>query len=480
MKTFIAGVSITVLIYFAAMQLYLLLLAVLSAVALRRERMFERFGRVEDMLGSDITPPVSVVIPAYNEAAGIVEAIRSMAMVTYPKLEIVVVNDGSTDETLQRIIDHFAMASIPLPYRANIETAQVFGVFHASHPVSITLVDKVNGGRADAVNAGINVSRYPYVMLTDADVIVDGMALVKAMRHFAEDRVRTVGVGGNVRPLNGCTLKLGHIVEAKLPTSWLERLQVLEYVRSFVGARPAWSALNSLPLLSGAFGIYLRQALVDVGGLTSGHMGEDLDLTMRIHRHYRRLKRPYRMVYAPSAVAWTEVPSNRQVLRRQRIRWHRGLMTAISDFRSSLFNPRHGPIGLFAWPAMFLLEFIAPIVEFLGWIVVPIALLTGGIALMPTVLLVLIALLAGAFTSLVALFLDEGYGYFNEPLEALALLTLVFVENLGLRQQTVWWRIRAMLGGDATKRWGDMQRRGVTNLGGKAAYIKVLMHRSRP
>ncbi|MGH9199099.1 MAG: glycosyltransferase family 2 protein, partial [Acidimicrobiia bacterium] len=339
-------VSITVLIYFAATQLYLLLLAVLSAIALSRERMFERFGRVEDMLGSDITPPVSLVIPAHNEAAGIVEAIRSMAMVTYPKLEIVVVNDGSTDETLQRIIDHFAMASIPLPYRANIETAQVFGVFHASHPVSITLVDKVNGGRADAVNAGINVSRYPYVMLTDADVIVDGMALVKAMRHFAEDRVRTVGVGGNVRPLNGCTIKLGHIVEAKLPTSWLERLQVLEYVRSFVGARPAWSALNSLPLLSGAFGIYLRQALVDVGGLTSGHMGEDLDLTMRIHRHYRCLKRPYRMVYAPSAVAWTEVPSNRQVLRRQRIRWHRGLMTAISDFRSSLFNPRHGPIGL--------------------------------------------------------------------------------------------------------------------------------------
>jgi cellulose synthase/poly-beta-1,6-N-acetylglucosamine synthase-like glycosyltransferase len=469
MKTFVMVVSITVLIYFAAMQLYLLLLAVLSALALRRERMFERFGRVEDMLGSDITPPVSLLIPAYNEAAGIVESIRSMAMVTYPKLEIVVVNDGSSDDTLQRTIDHFGMAPIPLPFRANIKTAQVRGVYHANHPVSITLVDKVNGGRADAVNAGINVARYPYVMLTDADVIIDGMALVKAMRYFAEDRVRTVGVGGNVRPLNGCTIKHGHIVKAQLPTSWLERLQVLEYVRSFIAARPAWSALNSLPLLSGAFGIYLRQALVDVGGLTSGHMGEDLDLTMRIHRHYRRLKRPYRMVYAPSAVAWTEVPSNRQVLRRQRIRWHRGLMTAVGDFRSSLFNPRHGPIGLFAWPAMFLFEFIAPIVEFLGWIVVPIALFTGGIALMPTILLILIALLVGAFTSLVALFLDEGYGYFNEPLEALALLALVLMENLGLRQQTVWWRIRAMLGGSDTRLWGDMQRRGVTNLGGKAA-----------
>lgn len=469
MKSFISVVSITVLFYFAATQLYLLVLAGLSAIALYRERMFERFGRVEDMLGSDITPPVSVVIPAYNEAAGIVEAVRSMAMVTYPKLEIVVVNDGSTDDTLQRTIDHFGMAAIPLPFRANLRTARVRGVYHAAHPVSITLVDKVNGGRADAVNAGINVAKYPYVMLTDADVMLDGMALVKAMRHFAEDRLRTVGVGGNVRPLNGCTIKLGHVVEAQLPKSWLERLQVLEYVRSFVAARPAWSVLNSLPLLSGAFGIFLRQALVDVGGLTSGHMGEDLDLTMRIHRHYRRLGKPYRIVYAPSAVAWTEVPSTRQVLRRQRIRWHRGLMTAIRDFHSSLFNPRHGPIGLFAWPAMFLIEFVAPIVEFLGWIIVPIALLTGGIALAPTVFLIAIALLAGAVTSLGALFLDARYGYFNEPMEAFRLLTLVFVENMGLRQQTVWWRIRALFGRTETWVWGDMQRKGVTHLGGKAA-----------
>lgn len=464
MRTFIGVVSITVLIYFVSMQLYMLFLALISARSLYRERMFERFGRLEDMLDSDVTPPVSLVIPAYNEAIGIVESIRSMAMVSYPKVEIVIANDGSTDNTLQVMIDHFKMTRVPLPFRANIQTAEVFGVYHTSFPVSITMVDKANGGRADALNAGINVARYPYVMLTDADVIIDGMALVKAMRHFAEDRTRTVGVGGNVRPLNGCKVRHGHIVEAKLPDGWLERLQLLEYVRAFVATRPAWSALNALPLLSGAFGIFLRQAVVDVGGLTSGHFGEDLDLTMRIHRHYRRLKKPYRMVYAPSAVVWTEVPSTRRVLRRQRIRWHRGLMTATRDFRSSIFNPQHGPIGMFGWPAMFLFEFVAPIVEFLGWIVVPIALLTGGIALLPALFLLLIAFLAGAFTSIVALFLDERYGYFNEPLEALKLLTLVFVENMGLRQQTVWWRIRALFGGKSTREWGDMQRKGVTNL----------------
>jgi len=467
MRTVINFLSTSVLVYFVAMQLYMLALAILSARALYKQRMFERFGRVQDMLGSDLSPPVSIVVPAYNESIGIVESIRSMAMVTYPKFEIVVVNDGSKDDTLEKMIEHFKMLAVPMPFRPSIKTADVRQVYHARLPVPITLVDKANGGRADALNAGINVARFPYVMLTDADIIIDGDALVNSMRYVAEDRTRTVGVGGNVRPLNGATVRHGHIVDAKVPTGWLERLQMLEYIRSFVGARPGWSSINSLIFLSGAFGIFLRQAVIDVGGLTSGHFGEDLDLSMRIHRHYRRLKKPYRMVYAPSAVVWTEVPSTRKVLRRQRIRWHRGLLTAIWDFRSSLFNPRHGPIGMFGWPAMFFFEFLAPIIEFLGYLVVPVSFFFGGINPTGALLLLMIAFLAGAFTSLLALFLDERFGYFNKPLEALTLLSLVFVENMGLRQQTVWWRIRAIAGGNSTKQWGDMQRKGVANLGGK-------------
>ena len=469
MRTAINAVSIVVLIYFVSMQLYMLGLAALSARALYKQRMFERFGRVQDMLASDLSPPVSIVVPAYNESVGIVESIRSMTMLNYPRFEIVVVNDGSTDSTLERVIEHFEMVAVPMPFRPSIETEQVRQVYHARLPISLTLVDKANGGRADALNAGINIARYPYVLLTDADVLIDGDALVNSMRHVAEDRTRTVGVGGNVRPLNGSTIRHGHVVEAELSKGWLERLQMLEYVRSFVGARPGWSSINSLIFLSGAFGIFLRQAVIDVGGLTPGHFGEDLDLSMRIHRLYRRLKKPYRMVYAPSAVVWTEVPVTRHVLRRQRIRWHRGLMRAMWDFRSSLFNPRHGPIGMLGWPAMFLFEFLAPIVEFIGYLVVPVALVYGGISLTPVLLLLLIAFMAGALTSLLTLSLDERFGYFNKLMEALTLLGLVFVENLGLRQQTVWWRIRAMFGVSSTWQWGDMERKGVSNLGGEPA-----------
>jgi len=461
----IAVVSVGVLGYFVLMQLYLLALALISAFALNKERMLERFGRIDDMLVSDVSPPVSIVLPAYNEEVGVVESVRSVAMISYPRFEIVVVNDGSTDGTLQKLIDTFNLVPVPLPFRANIPTAQVGQVYHSTSPVSITVVDKLNGGRADALNAGINVARFPYVMLTDADVLIDGKALVNAMRHVVEDRDRTVAVGGNIRPLNGCVVKFGHIVEANVPESFIERWQLLEYVRSFVAARPAWASFNGLPLVSGAFGIYLREAVVNVGGLTSGHMGEDMDLTMRIHRYYRSLGKPYRMVYAPSAVVWTEVPSTRQVLRRQRIRWHRGLMTAVHDFRSSFFNPHHGALGMISWPAMVLFEYLAPIIEMAGYLIVPIAIILGAVAWENALLMLALAFLAGAFTSLIALLLDERYGYFNRPLAALRLVLIVFVENFGLRQQTVWWRVRALIGGGSTHGWGDMQRRGVANLG---------------
>lgn len=464
MSQFLTGFSALVWVYFIVMQVTLLLLAVGSAVALYRDRRKERFGRVEDMLGSDLAPPVSILVPAYNETAGIVESVRSMAMVSYPRFEIVVANDGSTDDTLQKLIETFDMFPVPYPIRANIPTGPIRQVYKSRLPIPLTVVDKENGGRADALNAAINASLFPYILATDADVILDGSALVQAMRLVAEDRKRTVAVGGNVRPINGCRVRHGHVVEAKMPERLLERYQLLEYVRSFIASRPAWSVLNSLPILSGAFGIFHRDVVVEVGGFTTGHFGEDMDLTMRVHRYLRDAGDDYRVVYSPAAVAWTEVPPTKKVLRRQRIRWHRGLMTAMRDFRSSLFNPRHGTVGMLSWPAMALLEFIAPIVEFLGWFIVPIAVLTGTIPLGTVATFFLMAVLAGVVTSLVALLLDERFGHFNDPIETLTLLTIVFIENLGLRQMTVWWRIRAMFGGEETRAWGDMERQGVIRL----------------
>jgi cellulose synthase/poly-beta-1,6-N-acetylglucosamine synthase-like glycosyltransferase len=408
---------------------------------------------------------VSIVIPAYNEAAGIVASVRSMSIVGYPRFEIVVVNDGSQDTTLEVLIDAFGLERVRIPYRPDIATAPVRAIYRAHGPFDLTVIDKENGGRADALNAGINAARYPYALCTDADVILDADCLIGAMRRVVEDRQRTIAVGGNIRPLNGSKVQLGHLVEAGVPKRLVPRMQMLEYLRTFLATRPAWSEMGALPLVSGAFGVWKRSAVIAVGGFSTGHMGEDMDLTMRLHRHHIDHGIPYRIVYEPSAVIWTEVPDSLRVLRRQRIRWHRGLMTAVKDFMPMTFNPKYGKVGMVTWAAMFLFEYLAPIVEFAGWITIPAAYLLG--ALNTTSLLILLALAygIGVVNSLVALLLDESYGYFNSPMDTFRLVVMVLIENLGMRQITVVWRMRAILGGKRTRVWGNMERKGVANLG---------------
>jgi cellulose synthase/poly-beta-1,6-N-acetylglucosamine synthase-like glycosyltransferase len=466
--TFIEVFNYAVIIYYIAMELQLIFLAMASYRSLRSDEFASRFGRIHDMLSSDTTPPVSIIIPAYNEAAGITESVRSMVMLKYARKEVIVVNDGSTDETLQRLIEEFRMEPIDAPYRPHLETRPIKGIYKSRLPLPIVVVDKENGGKGDAINAGINVSRYPYVMATDADIVLDEECLLRASRHFVEDRDRTMAVGGNVRPLNGCEVRRGRVTSVALPKRPIEMVQVVEYIRSFLAARPAWSMLGSLLLVSGAFGIFNKGAVIEVGGYRQGHLGEDLELTMRLHRYFRRKRRPYRIVYAPDAVAWTEVPSTVDVLRSQRIRWHRGLMQVVWQYRGMLFNPRYGIVGMIAWPSMVLFELIAPLVEGIGWLVVPASLLFGAVNYEIAVPLILIALAIGSANSLVGLILDEHFGYYEGPGAAWRLLVYSLGEQLGARQRTVWWRLRGLIWNPRHKTWGDMQRSGVGNLSGGA------------
>ena len=458
------ALAMFVLWYAIAAQLQIVVLAIGSALQLQRDRFVGRYRRVEDLLSSGAAPPVSIVVPSYNEAEGIIESIRSMQMLEYPKFEIVVVNDGSTDNTLENLIDTFGMVRVTMPYRTDIDTQPIRGVYRATLPVPLIVIDKVNGGKADALNAGTNVAQYPYVLFTDADIVLDKHCVLNAMRHVMEDRTRTVAVGGNIRPANGSQITHGRVVEPRVPSRIVERVQLLEYVRSFVASRPAWSRINSLVLISGALGLFHRDTVAEVGGMATGHLGEDLDLTLRLHRHMRLSKIPYRIVHAPDCVGWTEVPTTAAVLRRQRIRWHRGLRRALRDHRDMLFNPRYGAIGMFGWPSFFLIEFLAPIIEFAGWFVLPIAYLTGNLDVTIAIALLGIAFFVGAINSLISLYLDEAFGYFNSPTEAARLITMAFVENMGWRQRTVWWRVRSLFGSSGKPHWGEMPRVGVGNL----------------
>lgn len=466
--TFIEIFNVVVILYYIAMELQLVLLALLSYRVLRLDQFTSRFGRIHDMLASDTTPPVTVIIPAYNEAAGIVESVRSIVMLKYAKKEVIVVNDGSNDDTLQCLIDEFRMEPIDMPYRPFLETQPIRRIYRSKLPLPVIVVDKENGGKGDAINAGINVSQFPYVMATDADIVLDEECLLRASRHFVEDRARTIAVGGNVRPINGCQVERGRVMRVSLPKRPIEMAQVVEYIRSFLGSRPAWSALGSLLIVSGAFGVFKKDAVIEVGGYRRGHLGEDMELTMRLHRHFRKQRKPYRIVYAPDAVAWTEVPTKKQILRNQRIRWHRGLMQVMWEYKAMFMNPRYGMVGLIGWPSYVAFEFVAPVMEAVGWVVVPSSLAMGALHFGIAIPLLLIALAIGAANSLIGLILDERFGYYEGPGEAMKLLSYSLLEQLGPRQRTVWWRVRAMFWNPKRKTWGDMQRTGVGNLAGES------------
>ncbi len=431
---------------------------------MRRYTFATQHGRLTGMLRSDSTPGVSIVMPAYNEGAGIVESVRSMAMLHYPRFQIVVVNDGSTDDTVEKMIDSFRMEESYTPLERALPTARVRDVYESTLPIPVILVDKENGGKGDAVNAGINASIYDHVLVADADIVLDEEAVLRAMRHFVEDREHTVAVGGNIRPVNGSLVRRGKVIEVRLPQRLLERAQILEYLRSFLSARPAWSDMGALVLVSGAFGVFKRQSIIDAGGFELGHLGEDLELTMRLHHHGRRTKGPHRVVYAHDAVAWTEVPSTPEVLRSQRIRWHRGLMQVLWEYKTSLLNPRDGAVGMVGWPSYVIFEFLSPIIEALGWVIVPLAIAFDAVNRSVAVPLFLIAVAIGTLNTLMALMLDERFGHYRDHRMARVLLLDAVREQLGPRQRTVWWRIRAMFWRRSDRTWGDMQRTGVGNL----------------
>ena len=463
-ESIIRAVGYFAVTYYMLMHIYVLGLSIHSAIVLKRGHHLQRYGRVREMLSSRMAPPVSIVIPAYNEAVGIVDSVRSMSIVAYPRFEIVIANDGSSDETLDRLVEAFDLEKVRIPYRPDIPTEPVQAIYRGKSGVEITVVDKANGGRADALNAGINAARHPYVLCTDADVVLDAHCLVRSMQRVVEDRERTIAVGGNIRPLNGSTVELGHLIATSVPRGMMARMQILEYLRTFISARPAWSDLNALPNVSGAFGVWKRAAVLEVGGFTPGHLGEDMDLTMRLHKHHLEHDIPYRIIYEPSAVIWTEVPPTRRVLRRQRIRWHRGLLRAAADFMPIMFRARYGRVGMLVWPGYFLFEYLAPIIEFIGYIVVPLGVVLGLLSVKAILMMITIAFGVGILNSFIALLLDEPYGYSNSPTDTARLVVIALFENFGLHQMTVIWRIRAMFGGRSVKGWGNMERRGVASL----------------
>ena len=447
------------LLYFAGLNLGYLALNAFSLLALPRaleSRLLALLPRAQ----SGYEPPVSLIVPAHNEEATIASSVRSMLQLEYPELEVVVVNDGSRDGTLEALQREFALVPYPEAYWRRIETRPVRAIYRSTRHPNLRVIDKENGGKADALNAGINAARFPLVCNVDADSILERGSLRRVVVPFLEDP-RTIASGGTVRIANGCEVRSGFLEKVGLPSNMLALLQIVEYLRAFLFGRLGWSPLNAVLIISGAFGVFRKDVLVAVGGYRHDTIGEDMELIVRLHRLHRVGRRPYRIAFLPDPICWTEAPETLKVLRSQRTRWQRGLAESLMHNRGLLFHPRGGAPGWLAFPFMLAFELLAPLIEVAGYLFIGLGFAFGVIGASAFWTFMLLAIALGMMLSASALLLEEiSFHIYKRPRELFMLAVVAIIENFGYRQLNSLWRLQGLWLWAMGKpvRWGDMKR----------------------
>lgn len=399
------------------------------------------FGEHEELVVSPLTPPISVIVPAYNEELTIVSSVQAILGLRYPEFEVIVVNDGSGDGTLQSLVKAFGLCKTSRVVHKKIDTREVKGTYESLYHANLLVIDKARGGKSDALNAGINASRFPLVCSVDADSLLEEDALLRAVKPFIEKPDKMVASGGIVRIANGCEITGGKIAKVRLPKKAISIIQVIEYLRAFLVGRLGWSSLNNLLLISGAFGLFKKEAVINVGGYKTDTVGEDLELVLALHENYRSRNLEYDIKFVPDPVCWTQAPDSLAALRKQRERWHLGLMNSLFRHKKMLFNPKFGSIGLFGLPYYWFFEMLGPLVEFAGYIIIPLSIYFGIINLQFFLLFLLVAVLYSILISLAAVLLEEfTFKRYQEVIEIWKLFLYSIIENLCYRQLISLWR----------------------------------------
>jgi cellulose synthase/poly-beta-1,6-N-acetylglucosamine synthase-like glycosyltransferase len=460
-----------VMAYAAAVALSQLVLVAGAGANLTRELRRQAHSRTDDIFAHPGTPAVSVLIAAYNEQATIVECLSSVLAQRYPELEVLVVDDGSTDATFEMLTEHFDLVPIQRCIPGDVATVgRVRSVHAPADGRPLVVIRKDNVGRAaDAINVALNAARNPLVATLDADSVLEPDALLHIVRPMVEHPDRVVAAGGVVRPSNGLRLRRGAVESVTLPDRMIVRAQIVEYLRAFMLGRIGWTWLNSVLIISGAFGAFWRRDMVALGGLDPNSLGQDADLVAGLHVAMRRAgRRDYRVVIVPQAVCWSEVPQRRADLGRQRRRWAHGLAQVIWRHRAAMLRPRYGRFGMLVMPYHLVVELVGPVVEVLG---VPMVLAATWLDLLnpPYALVVLaVSISFGMVVSMAAVLADELTAqHYDRWRDLPALMLAALVEATVLRLLMSWWRTQGLL--DAVRRrrpgWAGVPRVGFARTG---------------
>lgn len=422
---------------------FLMILSLVSVWLHNRRLTYQGLDEIRE---SVVTPPATIIMPAWNEQDIIVQSVGSILKTDYPNLEVVVVDDGSTDETLTRLIQSFRLVQMDLIYRPRIPTRPLRGFYMNPRIPNLLVISKDNGGKPDALNVGINMCRTPYFCTLDSDCLLERDALLRLMQPIIRSPINTVASGGIVRILNGCEVQDGQVVRVGLPQTRIERFQVVEYLRSFLFGRTGWNLLGGTLIVSGAFAVFHRETVLDAGGFKHDTVTEDMDLIVQIHHWAIHKNRKIRMNFTSDPVCWTECPATLTNLAKQRRRWQMGLFQTLWKYSEMLFNRKYGVIGMLSYPFQLYIEGLGAAVEFLGYFMVPLALLLGIVPPMLFVLFVLLGLVYGSFLSVGAVLLEElTYRRYPSFRDLVTLLIFAVVENIGYRQLVLFYRFQGLM-----------------------------------
>lgn len=427
------------------------------------------FVNYKHILSSPISPSITIIAPAYNESLNVVENVRSLLSNHYPNYNVIIVNDGSSDDSLEKLIEAYDLVHVDYVVDEKIKT-QPFrkGVFKSKNPAfeKLIVVDKENGGKADALNMGLNISESKYVACIDVDCLLLEDALQKMIKPFLEATdYKVIAAGGVIRIANSCVIEGGKLIEVNLPKNLLVQAQILEYLRAFLLGRMAWSRLNGLLVISGAFGIFDKNIAIEVGGYDTNTVGEDMEIIVRMRRHMEELDKKYKVAYIPDPLCWTEAPDNYKILVSQRNRWTRGTIETLRKHRKIGFNKNYGSFGMISYPYWLIFERLAPIIEITGLIYFGILIALNLVHWQYAVLFIAMAYLFSVLFSIVALVSEElTYNQYKKRGAGYRLILLCFIEPFILHPVVLYSALRGNFDYyfNKKKKWGAMVRKGMS------------------
>ena len=457
--------DIVFLVYFLGANLGYTGLMALSLYSVSLHAKYAARKPYRDLADSPVTPPVAVVIAAYNEEKNIVQTVLSLMRLNYPEKELVVVDDGSTDSTLEILIRRFQLRRMDLIYRQSLPTGQPLGCYYNPSFPELVVLAMTHRGKSQALNAGINMARSPYFCTVDADCIIESDALLRLMAPILQSQENVVVSGGIVRIANGCTLRNGRLAKMGLPTGWLELCQIVEYIRTFLFGRPGWNMLNATFIASGAFCVLHKESVIEAGGFTSDTVTEDIDMIAAVRRHLTREKRKFKVVFTSDPICWTEAPRSLGMLARQRRRWQLGMTQTLIRNRDMLFNRKYGSTGIISMPFHLFMEVCGCVVEAFGTLVlIPISLIVLETPLPIFLLFLLLAVAYGTLLSMGSVVLEEiTLRRYPRLKDVMILMAFAVVENIGYRQIVTFFKAYGVLQSFRRRRtWEVVEHKGLT------------------